>query len=29
MAQATGSNGQVLQISSGDPTFDDLDGGTF
>ena len=29
MAQATGSNGQILQISSGDPTFDDLDGGTF
>ena len=29
MAQATGSNGQVLQISSGDPAFDDLDGGTY
>ena len=29
MAQATGSNGQVLQISSGEPNFDDLDGGTF
>ena len=29
MGQATGSNGQVLQISSNDPTFGDLDGGTF
>ena len=29
MAQVTGSNGQVLQISSGEPNFDDLDGGTF
>ena len=29
MAQATGSNGQVLQISSGTPDFDDLDGGTY
>ena len=29
MAQVTGSNGQVLQISSGDPAFDDLDGGTY
>jgi len=29
MAQATGSNGQVLQVSSGNPTFDDLDGGTY
>jgi len=29
MAQATGSNGQVLQISNDTPTFDDLDGGTY
>ena len=29
MGQATGSNGQVLQVSSGNPTFDDLDGGTY
>ena len=29
MGQATGSNGQVLQITSGEPNFDDLDGGTF
>jgi len=29
MAQATGSNGQVLQITNDTPTFDDLDGGTF
>jgi hypothetical protein len=29
MAQVTGSNGQVLQITSGEPNFDDLDGGTF
>ena len=29
MAQATGSNGQVLQISSGEPNFDDLDGGSY
>lgn len=29
MDQATGSNGQVLQISSGTPTFDDLDGGSY
>lgn len=29
MDQATGSNGQVLQISNDTPTFDDLDGGTY
>jgi hypothetical protein len=29
MAQATGSNGQVLQISNDTPTFDDLDGGSY
>lgn len=29
MEQATGSNGQILQISNDTPTFDDLDGGTF
>ena len=29
MAQATGANGQVLQIKSGAPDFDDLDGGTY
>ena len=29
MAQVTGSNGQVLQITSGEPNFDDLDGGSF
>jgi len=29
MAQATGSNGQILQITNGEPTFDDVDGGTF
>lgn len=29
MAQATGSNGQVLQITSGEPNFDDLDGGSY
>ena len=30
MAQATGSDGQVLQAGSGGtPEFDDLDGGTF
>ena len=30
MAQATGTNGQVMQLDSNDtPTFDDLDGGTY
>ena len=29
MAQVTGSNGQVLQITSGEPNFDDLDGGSY
>ena len=29
VAQATGSNGQVMQITNSVPTFDDLDGGTF
>ena len=30
MAQATGTNGQVMQIAaSGVPDFDDVDGGTF
>ena len=29
MAQATGSNGQVMQIAGDTPTFDDLDGGTY
>lgn len=29
MAQATGANGQVLQITAGTPTFGDLDGGSF
>lgn len=29
MAQATGSNGQILQITNNTPNFDDLDGGTF
>jgi hypothetical protein len=29
MAQATGANGQVLQISNDTPTFDDLDGGSY
>jgi len=29
MAQATGSNGQVLQITNDIPTFGDLDGGSF
>jgi len=29
MAQATGSDGQILQINGTTPEFDDLDGGTF
>lgn len=29
MAQATGSNGQVMQITNDTPTFDDLDGGSY
>ena len=29
MEQATGSNGQVMQITNDTPTFDDLDGGTY
>ena len=29
MAQVTGSSGQVLQITSGEPNFDDLDGGSY
>lgn len=29
MAQATGANGQVLQVKDGTPDFDDLDGGSY